>query len=254
LPGADFFARGERKKIMRVAAIGDIHCNSASYENMPGLFAQIAKQADMLLMCGDIVDYGLPEEAVVVAKEISNLRIPVLAVLGNHEYESGKQEAVVRILSEAGALFLDGDAREVLGIGFAGVKGFGGGFGERALGPWGEEMIKRFVHEAISEALKLERALARLRSDKRIVLLHYAPIQATVVGEPLEIFPFLGSSRLEEPLNRYPVTAVFHGHAHRGSPEGRTKNDVPVYNVAMKLLQHTFPDQPPFRLIEIPET
>ena len=221
---------------------------------MPGLFAQIAKQADMLLMCGDIVDYGLPEEAVVIAKEISNLRIPVLAVLGNHEYESGKQEAVVRILSEAGALFLDGDAREVLGIGFAGVKGFAGGFGERALGPWGEEMIKRFVHEAISEALKLERALARLRSDKRIVLLHYAPIQATVVGEPLEIFPFLGSSRLEEPLNRYPVTAVFHGHAHRGSPEGRTKNDVPVYNVAMKLLQHTFPNQPPFRLIEIPET
>ena len=221
---------------------------------MPGLFAQIAKQADMLLMCGDIVDYGLPEEAVVIAKELSNLRIPVLAVLGNHEYESGKQEAVVRILSEAGALFLDGDAREVLGIGFAGVKGFAGGFGERALGPWGEEMIKRFVHEAISEALKLERALARLRSDKRIVLLHYAPIQATVVGEPLEIFPFLGSSRLEEPLNRYPVTAVFHGHAHRGSPEGRTKNDVPVYNVAMKLLQHTFPNQPPFRLIEIPET
>ncbi len=221
---------------------------------MPGLFAQIAKQADMLLMCGDIVDYGLPEEAVVVAKEISNLRIPVLAVLGNHEYESGKQEAVVRILSEAGALILDGDAREVLGIGFAGVKGFCGGFGERALGPWGEEMIKRFVHEAISEALKLERALARLRSDKRIVLLHYAPIQATVMGEPLEIFPFLGSSRLEEPLNRYPVTAVFHGHAHRGSPEGRTKNDVPVYNVAMKLLQHTFPNQPPFRLIEIPET
>jgi len=103
---------------------------------MPGLFAQIAKQADMLLMCGDIVDYGLPEEAVVIAKEISNLRIPVLAVLGNHEYESGKQEAVVRILSEAGALFLDGDAREVLGIGFAGVKGFCGGFGERALGPW----------------------------------------------------------------------------------------------------------------------
>ena len=175
-------------------------------------------------------------------------------MLGNHEYESGKQEAVVRILSEAGALFLDGDAREVLGIGFAGVKGFCGGFGERALGPWGEEMIKRFVHEAISEALKLERALARLRSDKRIVLLHYAPIQATVMGEPLEIFPFLGSSRLEEPLNRYPVTAVFHGHAHRGSPEGRTKNDVPVYNVAMKLLQHTFPNQPPFRLVEIPET
>jgi Icc-related predicted phosphoesterase len=101
--------------------------------------------------------------------------------------------------------------------------------------------------------LKLESALARLRSDKRIVLLHYSPVQATVVGEPAEIFAFLGSSRLEEPLNRYPVTAVFHGHAHRGSPEGRTKNGVPVYNVAMKLLQHVFPDRPAFRIMELPE-
>lgn len=239
---------------MRLAAIGDIHCNSTIYDGMPGLFAQIAKQADMLLLCGDIVDYGLPEEAVVIAKEISNLRIPVLGVLGNHEYESGKADEVTRILCDAGALILDGDAREVQGIGFAGVKGFGGGFGERALGPWGEEAIKSFVHEAITESLKLERALARLRVDKRIVLLHYAPIRATVVGEPSEIFPFLGSSRLEEPLNRYPVTAVFHGHAHRGSPEGRTKNDVPVYNVAMKLLQYTFPDRPPFRIFELPES
>src|SRR5439155_24159411 len=133
--------------------------------------------------------------------------------------------------------------------GFAGVKGSGGGFGERALGPWGEEMIKRFVHEAISEALKLERALARLRSEKRIVLLHYSPIQATVVGEPPEIFPFLGSSRLEEPLNRYPVTAVFYGHAHHGAPEGSTKNGVPVYNVALKLLHDVYPNQPPFKVM-----
>ena len=123
-----------------------------------------------------------------------------------------------------------------------------------ALGPWGEETIKRFVHEAIDEALKLESALARLRSDKRIVLLHYSPIEATVIGEPAEIFPFLGSSRLEEPLNRYPVTAVFHGHAHHGAPEGRTKTDVPVYNVAMKLLQRVFPDRPAFRIMEIPES
>jgi len=133
------------------------------------------------------------------------------------------------------------------------VKGFGGGFGACALGPWGEEMTKQFVHEAVAESLKLECALARLRADKRIVLLHYAPIQATVVGEPAEIFPFLGSSRLEEPLDRYSVTAVFHGHAHRGSPEGRTKADVPVYNVAMKLLQNTFPDQPGFRVLELPD-
>jgi len=215
---------------------------------------QIAQSADVLLLCGDLIDYGLPEEAMVLAKEISSLKIPVLAVLGNHEFESGKPDEVKRIISDAGAVVLDGDAREVGGVGFAGVKGFGGGFGERALSPWGEETVKRFVHEAIDEALKLESALARLRSETRIVLLHYSPIQATVVGEPAEIFPFLGSSRLEEPLNRYPVTAVFHGHAHHGTPEGRTKNGVPVYNVAMKLLQHVFPDRPGFRIMEIPQS
>ena len=171
--------------------------------------------------------------------------------MGNHEFESGKQEDVKRIFSDAGVMILDGDAHEVHGVGFAGVKGFAGGFGERALGPWGEDIIKRFVHEAVDEALKLESALARLRSHQRIVLLHYSPIQSTVVGEPAEIFPFLGSSRLEEPLNRYPVTAVFHGHAHHGAPEGRTKNGVPVYNVAMKVLQRCFPDQPAFRVIDV---
>jgi Icc-related predicted phosphoesterase len=239
---------------MRIAAVGDIHCNTTSHDLVRSLFTQIAQQrADILLLCGDLVDYGLPDEAVILAKEISSLKMPTLAVLGNHEYESGKQDEVNRILTDAGAAMLDGDAREILGIGFAGVKGFGGGFGACALGPWGEDITKQFVHEAVSEALKLERALARLRTDQRIVLLHYAPIQATVIGEPAEIFPFLGSSRLEEPLDRYAVSAVFHGHAHRGSPEGRTKTDVPVYNVAMKLLQNTFPHQPAFRILELPD-
>ena len=239
---------------MRIAALADLHCNNSSHDWMRPLILQIAQSADVLLLCGDLIDYGLPEEAVVLAKEITGLKIPVLAVLGNHEFESGKADEVKRIISDAGAIVLDGDARDVGGVGFAGVKGFGGGFGDRALGPWGEETIKRFVHEAIDEALKLESALARLRSEKRIVLLHYSPIRATVVGEPAEIFPFLGSSRLEEPLNRYPVTAVFHGHAHHGAPEGRTKNGAPVYNVAMKLLQHVFPDRPGFRIMEIPES
>jgi Icc-related predicted phosphoesterase len=156
--------------------------------------------------------------------------------MGTHDLESGKADDVCSILREAGVDILDGDAREIGGVGFAGVKGFAGGFGARALGPWGEPTIKQFVHEAIDETLKLEGALARLRTTQRAVLLHYAPIRATVEGEPLEIFPFLGSSRLEEPLTRYPVTAVFHGHAHNGTLEGRTAADVPVYNVALPLL------------------
>jgi hypothetical protein len=147
---------------------------------------------------------------------------------------------------------LDGDAQEVLGVGFAGVKGFAGGFGRGALGPWGEPLIKQFVREALDEALKLETALRSLRTERKVALLHYSPIAATVEGEPPEIYPYLGSSRLEEPLSRYPVDVVFHGHAHHGAVEGRTRNDIPVYNVSMMLLQRTNPHQPAFRVIELP--
>jgi Icc-related predicted phosphoesterase len=131
------------------------------------------------------------------------------------------------------------------------VKGFCGGFGRAALGPWGETIIKEFVREAVGEALKLESALARLRGKPRIAVLHYSPIQETVEGEPPEIFCFLGSSRLEEPLSRYPVQAVFHGHAHNGRPEGKTAGGIPVYNVCLSLLQRSYPDRPPFRVFDV---
>ena len=178
--------------------------------------------------------------------------MPIVAVLGNHDYESGKEDEVRQILVDAGVMVLDGDACEINGIGIAGVKGFGGGFGQRALGPWGETIIKQFVHAAVDEALKLEAALARLRTEHLVALLHYAPVQQTAEGEPLEIFPFIGSSRLEEPINRYPVSLVLHGHAHRGQLEGATKSGVPVYNVSMPLLARSFPDRPAFRVFDIP--
>jgi len=242
-----------RKATVRLAAIGDIHYARTSHGALQPLCAQITESADVLLLCGDIIDYGSPEEARLFTKELTTaVKTPILAVLGNHEYESGKQEEVRQIFADAGIFVLDGDAHEVYGIGFAGVKGFAGGFGEHALQAWGEETLKRVVHEAVNETLKLESALAKLRTPHRIALLHYSPLQATVAGEPTEIFAFLGSSRLEEPLNRYPVTVVFHGHAHRGYPEGQTKAGVPVYNVALPLLRRVFPDRPPFRLVEIP--
>jgi Icc-related predicted phosphoesterase len=156
-------------------------------------------------------------------------------------------------MTGAGVLMLDGDSHEIHGVGFAGVKGFGGGFGARALGPWGEDTFKRFVHEAVDEALKLESALARLRARHRIAVLHYAPVRETVDGEPLEIYPFLGSSRLEEPINRYEVTAVVHGHAHRGQPQGRTATGVAVYNVSLPLMARLRPERP-FLLLEVPVT
>lgn len=239
---------------IRLAAVGDTHCAKASVGSLRGFFAQASEAADILVLCGDLTDYGLPEEAHILAEELSAVRIPMVAVLGNHDYESGQQDEVQRILTEAGVRVLDGAACEINGIGFAGVKGFAGGYGRRALGPWGENTFKVFVNEAIQEALKLESALAKLRTSQRIALLHYAPIEATVLGEPLEIYPFLGTSRLEEPLIRYPVTAVFHGHAHRGTLEGKTVNNIPVYNVAKPLLQRTFPDRPPFRIVEIPKS
>jgi Icc-related predicted phosphoesterase len=240
---------------VRVAAVADVHCTKTSQGVLQPLFSQMAETADVIVLGGDLVDYGLPEEAHVLAAELSvaiKANVPVLAVLGNHDFEAGQPEVVTRILCDAGIRILDGDAIEVHGIGFAGVKGFCGGFGRRALEPWGETMIKNFVREAIDEALKLESALARLRTPHRIAVLHYSPIQATVEGEPIEIFPFLGSSRLEEPLNRYEVSAVFHGHAHHGSPEGRTSADIPVYNVSLPLLRRHYPDRPAFRVLELP--
>lgn len=244
---------GTVRRVVRIAATADLHCHRASQGSLQTLFAQVIEHADIFALCGDLTDHGLPEEAHVLAKELSAIvRIPIVAVMGNHDYESGNKEEVKRILNDAGVHVLDGETFEFHDVGFAGVKGFAGGFGRHALGPWGEESIKRFVHDAVEEALKLEAALARLRTQARVALLHYSPVQATVVGEPLEIYPFLGSSRLEEPLNRYTVSAIFHGHAHYGTLEGRTSKDTPVFNVSLRLLQRTFPNQPPYRIVEIP--
>ena len=240
------------KRVVRLAAVGDIHVTKAGQGSMQALFAQVNEAADVLLLCGDLTDYGTPEEAQVLAREVTTgLKVPCVAVLGNHDFETGQQAEVSRILSDAGVHVLDGEACEIDGVGFAGAKGFAGGFGRATLGAWGEPSIKAFVQEALDEALKLESALARLRTEQRIAVLHYSPVRATVEGEPPEIFAFLGASRLEEPLNRYPVTAVFHGHAHSGSPEGQTSGGVPVYNVAMPLMRRHFPDGPPFRVLEV---
>jgi Icc-related predicted phosphoesterase len=233
--------------------MGDLHVSKNSQGAFQALFSQISEAADVLLLCGDFTNYGLPDEARVLVRELnSTLKVPVIAVLGNHDFEGGKPQEIRQILIDGGVSVLDGEATEVHGVGFAGVKGFAGGFGRGALGPWGEQAIKAFVQEAIDESLKLEAALARLRTQKRVALLHYSPVRATVEGEPPEIFAYLGSSRLEEPINRYRVSAVFHGHAHRGTPEGRTSTGIPVHNVSIPLLQRVNPDRPPFLIVEVP--
>jgi Icc-related predicted phosphoesterase len=238
-------------KMVRVAALADVHYKKDGTESFQALFQQVAQQADVLTLCGDLTDYGLPEEARLLAKDLANVRIPIIAVLGNHDFQSNRQDEVRAVLQEAGVKVLDGEAFETHGIGFAGTKGFAGGFDRRTLEPWGEPIIKQFVQEAVNETLKLESALARVHSSHRIALLHYSPILATVQGEPPEIFAFLGSSRLEEPINRYEAKIVFHGHAHRGSAEGATRTGIPVYNVSLQLLRSAFPDQPTYRVVEV---
>ena len=235
--------------ILRLAAAGDFHCTKEAKGTLAPLFAEMADSADVIALCGDLTDYGLAEEAHVLAAELRGVQADVVAVLGNHDFESGQAAQVAEILREAGVHVLDGEAVELGGVGFAGTKGFAGGFGARALGPWGEDGIKAFVQEAVDEAMKLEAALARLRTEQKVVVLHYAPIEGTVVGEPEQIYPFLGSSRLEDPIDRLGATAVVHGHAHHGSPEGATRGGVPVYNVSIPLLRRT--GGTAFRVLEL---
>lgn len=226
----------------RIAAVGDLHCTVDARGRLRPLLEGVDRSAEVLALCGDLTDRGLSEEAEVLAEELHGVRVPMVGVLGNHDFETGHGEEVRRILRQAGVHLLDGDTWLLDdGLGFAGVKGFAGGFGDHVLQSWGEGPIKAFVMTALDEALKLEGALAKLRTDRRIALLHYSPMRGTVLGEPPEIHPFLGTSRLQVPINRYHAHAVFHGHAHRGTHTDRTDRDVPVYNCALPVLRRLDP-------------
>ncbi|HET6408312.1 MAG TPA: metallophosphoesterase [Chthoniobacteraceae bacterium] len=239
-------------KTLRIAATGDLHYNRTSKGRLQALFAEASKSADVLLLCGDLTDYGHAEEAHVLAEDIqAHATVPVMAVLGNHDFETGHVEEISRIFESAGVIMLEGECKEIGGVGFAGVCGFGGGFGRFMLNAWGEPLIKDFAQEGVNQAMKLERALARLQTPKRVVITHYAPVRDTVVGEDPEVFAFLGSSRLEGPLNRFNVAAAFHGHAHNGAAEGQSSNGVPIYNVSLPVLKRAQPEQPWFRLFEV---
>jgi Icc-related predicted phosphoesterase len=236
---------------LRVAAVGDIHVHENSSDAIQQVVRQVSQDADVLALCGDLTHLGLPEEAERLAKELHDCRIPVIAVLGNHDYQSGHAEEIKKILKAAKVAILEAsETFELNGVGFAGGKGFGGGFDKHMLTPFGEDAIKHFVTEAVNESLKLEVALQSLRTDRVVVILHYAPIAATVVGEPLEIFPFLGSSRLAETIDHFDVNAVFHGHAHHGTYKGTTTKGTPVYNCCYQLMQRLTPEKG-YALVEV---
>lgn len=232
----------------RIAAIGDLHVREDAGVSYREMFNEIAGEAEILVLAGDLTDLGKPREAELLAEDLRGCGVPVVGVLGNHDYECDAVDEITRILRDAGVHLLDGQAMELKGVGFAGAKGFVGGFGRRMLASFGEPAIKAVVSESVKEAMKLESALRQLRTKRSVVILHYAPVVETVSGEPLEIFPFLGSSRLGETIDRFDVNAVVHGHAHHGSHEGRTPGGVPVFNVCRTIEK---PGGKPYAVLEI---
>ncbi|PSJ41598.1 metallophosphoesterase family protein [Allosphingosinicella deserti] len=240
----------ENTDTITVAAIGDLHVTDTNHNRYRDLFAEMSEKADVVALAGDLTNFGKISEAEILAEDLRACTVPMVGVLGNHDYEAGEADEVIKILSQAGLTILDEQACVVKGVGFAGVKGFLGGFGRGELGAFGEDAVKVFVDESRNEARKLENALRSLRTDRAVAVLHYAPIPETVEGEPLEIFPFLGSSRLANAIDRFDnVKAVVHGHAHRGAYSGRTPRGVPVFNVAQFVVEPAFGR--PYALLEI---
>ena len=235
---------------LRVAAIGDLHVQEDSVAPYREMFAEISNHADVLLLCGDLTNFGKTSEAQILAEDIRACSIPVLGVLGNHDYECGQPEAVAAILHEAGMIVLGEQAHEIDGVGFAGVKGFMGGYGKGELAPFGEPIAKAFVQEAMDEARKLENGLRSLRTERSVAVLHYSPTEETLEGEPQAIYQYLGSARLADAIDRFDhVKAVVHGHAHHGRYEGATMRGVPVFNVAQFVVRKQF--DRPYALLEI---
>lgn len=235
---------------MRIAATADLHFTPQNYDRIREQMNRVRDEADVLVLAGDLTNYGKPPEMESLLNAIVRLRIPTVAVLGNHDYESGQENELMQMMTAEGIKVLDGTGYEREGVGFAGCKGFLGGFGRGALTAFGEREVKAFVQAAIDEALKLERALSQLRTEKRVIVVHYSPIPATVQGESPEIFPYLGTSRLSEVIDRHGATLVLHGHAHHGSLEGKTVGGIPVYNVALQLVSAMTPSRP-YRIFDV---
>lgn len=222
---------------LRIAAVGDLHYGHAGRGTLADVFAGVDRAADVLALCGDLTAAGRPEQMNGFVDELATLEIPIVAVLGNHDHEADAAEELTAILEDRGVRVLQGESVVIEGVGFAGVKGFAGGFDGGALAPFGEKLIKDFVQHAVDDALALENALRKLETEHKVVMLHYSPVVDTIAGELESIYPFLGSSRLLAPIETLGASVVLHGHAHRGRPEGVTPGGIPVYNVARPLLR-----------------
>ncbi|MBA3551129.1 metallophosphoesterase [Patescibacteria group bacterium] len=228
----------QNNKKIRVAVVGDIHIHEMPMIDEKNFFLKISEDADILILCGDITNSGIVPEAEQLSNYLQMCKIPVVAVLGNHDYHHDNQHAIKKALTPH-VIFLEDQTYTIGALTIIGTKGFGGGFDNHMLSSFGEGATKAFVTEAVNESLKLENDLRSCTTKKIIVALHYSPIVETVTGEPPEIFPFLGCSRLADVIDRFPVTMVVHGHAHRGKHAGTTNKGIPVYNCAQEVLRTT---------------
>ncbi|OQA04459.1 MAG: Calcineurin-like phosphoesterase superfamily domain protein [bacterium ADurb.Bin400] len=233
-----------------IAAVGDLHVKERDAGRFHDFFAELSEKSNTIALCGDLTNLGLPAEAECLAKEIQSATVPIVAVLGNHDHQSGETAVVNQILREAGVNLLENGPYETDDVGFAGTKGFAGGFGRYTISPFGENVLKIFVDEAMREALELENSLHEINAKRIAVVLHYSPVPHTLRGEATELYPFLGCSRFEETIDRFDVSAIFHGHAHHGSPEGKTMKGTPVYNCGYDLLNAIHLDHP-YVLVDI---
>ena len=229
---------------MKIAAAADIHARAGDAEVLRALASSAARDADVLILGGDLTDLGRLEEAEVLLRVFGDCPIPVIATLGNHDYESGNAEQLSRLLAESAIHLLDRSSVVIDGVGFSGVKGFCGGFDETIANSFGEELFKAWVTEGIREAEALKNELRALETERRVAVLHYAPIRATIEGEPPEIHAFLGTSRLGAALDDGHATIAFHGHAHNGPFKGKTPGGVPVFNVSLPVLAQEGLEQP----------
>jgi Icc-related predicted phosphoesterase len=229
---------------IRVGAVGDVHIDADVQGRFRPALDDIADHADVLLLAGDLTRHGTPEEAQCVAREFGELGVPVVAVLGNHDYHADRVTEITGILQAAGLTVLEGEATIVETengrLGVAGAKGFGGGFAGRCATAFGEPEMKEFVRHTEFSASLLTKALASLECDVRVALTHYAPVPDTLQGEPLEIYPFLGSYLLAEAIDAVPTQLAIHGHAHTGVERGVTPGGVPVRNVAHPVIRQAY--------------
>ncbi len=229
---------------MKIAATADVHARVGDTGLLQALAEGAGREADVLVIGGDLTDLGLPDQAEVLVETLDGCPIPVIATLGNHDYEGGEAAEISRLFAKSGVHLLDRSSVVIDGVGFSGVKGFCGGFDETLANAFGEELFKVWVNEGRMEAQALGNELRRLETERRVALLHYSPIRATVEGEPPEIHPFLGTSHLAHALDEGGADIAFHGHAHNGTFRGKTQGGVPVFNVSVPVLQQEGFEQP----------